>query len=801
MFTRPLMRRRQAARKTGTGDNIDRFVKEKGGSAFSTQSSLKSLSSTQSSFKGVTTSENLSAGRSGGGAKFYHGEDRSASHEESTDVATPVTNEDSESFLPLSLYKPHTSWLYDQQYIAQTIAFIGSEFPVLQNFSPAQFLNIGNDEETLSIEFPIQEFAGQEFAPYKAIHSDITPLEVYYSIPQRHEVLALGIYDGVNKSLSRPFNHSVLDNPPSTKHFASLNRMPPRRAESVVDLPKPEDKASNIAVMQRKEDSLPDFQFDLTTNSTTGVLSDWIDDANQSLKDPKSVEITSPTEQQNLLVSTAKQNRESKISAQPVGIESTGISGMSASNMILQESSTADKVGTDASERTVPLAIKCIAETTHSSRKANSGEQEHQLSRHSTSSVPLLQPQVQKTSTAEILQQVGSARIRLEIVTLSKHPATYSSTPENSAQVGSKRRGNYRKQSGSQDGNDKNKRRRRRTEVKAPDTEFNSRFACPYQAYDQSQDCLKRGPRNPNGGCKGISRLKQHFNRRHVLAYRCKRCWSSFDTKEEASEHEQLASCTAKDQPQNEYFMSSQDELVVKSVCTCPDEVDMWWHFFQILIPGMRDRDVESLRALYFPYYIHFETSFLIPSLTIQETLLQPMPSMPSTTQPSLHPSEATGSFSPPFPDLSSTAPEGTSFPVQNFLVPIYQVNPQQTQSPCQFNSNTGQPSITDTPVQPSNLASGSLPVGSATISLEPTSQSSDQTQLRQNYQRLQLRNSRTETENTQLLEARLSNRTEIGRANSILDEIFAMENVPNEIYERLTQVSNILDSINERLR
>jgi hypothetical protein len=38
--------------------------------------------------------------------------------------------------------------------------------------------------------------------------------------------------------------------------------------------------------------------------------------------------------------------------------------------------------------------------------------------------------------------------------------------------------------------------------------ENKDRFACPYQAFDRSQNCFKPGPRNRNGGCAGIQRLK-----------------------------------------------------------------------------------------------------------------------------------------------------------------------------------------------------------------------------------------------------------------------------------------------------
>jgi len=56
---------------------------------------------------------------------------------------------------------------------------------------------------------------------------------------------------------------------------------------------------------------------------------------------------------------------------------------------------------------------------------------------------------------------------------------------------------------------DRRKRSRRRSN--SPDLTMASntpRFACPYQVYEPLLDCLRRGPRNPKGGCEGISRLK-----------------------------------------------------------------------------------------------------------------------------------------------------------------------------------------------------------------------------------------------------------------------------------------------------
>jgi hypothetical protein len=60
---------------------------------------------------------------------------------------------------------------------------------------------------------------------------------------------------------------------------------------------------------------------------------------------------------------------------------------------------------------------------------------------------------------------------------------------------------------GSGDGGNEKKRTR-----KEPPTSESGlslfRFACPYQVFEPWQGCLKRGRRNPRGGCNGINRLK-----------------------------------------------------------------------------------------------------------------------------------------------------------------------------------------------------------------------------------------------------------------------------------------------------
>lgn len=59
--------------------------------------------------------------------------------------------------------------------------------------------------------------------------------------------------------------------------------------------------------------------------------------------------------------------------------------------------------------------------------------------------------------------------------------------------------------------NEKDKRSRKRRKGKSPamDIDNRPRLACPYQVYEPNAlDCFKRGPRNPQGGCEDLNRLR-----------------------------------------------------------------------------------------------------------------------------------------------------------------------------------------------------------------------------------------------------------------------------------------------------
>lgn len=47
-----------------------------------------------------------------------------------------------------------------------------------------------------------------------------------------------------------------------------------------------------------------------------------------------------------------------------------------------------------------------------------------------------------------------------------------------------------------------------RKRQKASGKDTMARFACPYQVYGASQNCLRKSQRNPEGGCAGINRLR-----------------------------------------------------------------------------------------------------------------------------------------------------------------------------------------------------------------------------------------------------------------------------------------------------
>ncbi|KAH8674289.1 hypothetical protein BX600DRAFT_227691 [Xylariales sp. PMI_506] len=59
---------------------------------------------------------------------------------------------------------------------------------------------------------------------------------------------------------------------------------------------------------------------------------------------------------------------------------------------------------------------------------------------------------------------------------------------------------------GRDDDNDEGHEARRKRPRPGNNKQIRKRFACPYQAFEPMQDCVKRSATNPEGGCAGINR-------------------------------------------------------------------------------------------------------------------------------------------------------------------------------------------------------------------------------------------------------------------------------------------------------
>jgi hypothetical protein len=87
-----------------------------------------------------------------------------------------------------------------------------------------------------------------------------------------------------------------------------------------------------------------------------------------------------------------------------------------------------------------------------------------------------------------------------------------------------------------------------------------------------------------------------------MLSKRCQRCWISFDTKRQASEHGDEAGCKEKEMPDGERLMSAAQETELETFCGPRlSEEDIWWRIFCQLIPGMKDCCLELLQKQYCP--------------------------------------------------------------------------------------------------------------------------------------------------------------------------------------------------------
>ncbi|KAH7009632.1 hypothetical protein EDB80DRAFT_713609 [Ilyonectria destructans] len=331
-----------------------------------------------------------------------------------------------------------------------------------------------------------------------------------------------------------------------------------------------------------------------------------------------------------------------------------------------------------------------------------------------------------------------------------------------------------------------------------------NRFACPYQAFETSQNCFQPGPRNPNGGCAGIQRLKQHLTRRHMRSFRCSKCWRSFETRDKVNGHiKQQEPCEAREMSPNERFMLSEHEASLEKLgsSACPEET--WWKLFQLLVPDIQSWTLESLKSRYWPYYVSFD-AFRIPSMVFPHAYFE-------SEQPSLH--------------IPGTTMEGSEYVTPNTQCPSLNVDPGCVSNTTPVSHTVYMPlleastgfilesglqslhhsesgALTLTPdFDPQTLTVANSVIPSSETAIQTSQNELDQTQTRRNYDRLRARHSRLEEEVTDFHETIRNARSNIGRADAVIDDLLALENLPRHIEDRLSEVSQILERVQKGLR
>ena len=94
---------------------------------------------------------------------------------------------------------------------------------------------------------------------------------------------------------------------------------------------------------------------------------------------------------------------------------------------------------------------------------------------------------------------------------------------------------------------------------------------------------------------------RQHLYRRHSISFRCKRCWASFDSQLQLTEHSQKRICESREKPLNERFMDGPCEQELERSFRKMADADVWWALFKLLVKEIQSIDDITLRCVYSP--------------------------------------------------------------------------------------------------------------------------------------------------------------------------------------------------------
>ncbi|KAJ2896851.1 hypothetical protein MKZ38_005150 [Zalerion maritima] len=342
------------------------------------------------------------------------------------------------------------------------------------------------------------------------------------------------------------------------------------------------------------------------------------------------------------------------------------------------------------------------------------------------------------------------------------------------------------------------KRRRARKYCPLGPEKIQFRYACPYQAYLSIRGCFPiSAKRNPLGGCDSIPRIKHHLRRCHSISHRCQRCWISFDTTDQASQHQSREQCEILDQPEYEIFMSSdQEETVRQRTPKFASDLDVWWQLFGLLLPELEGSDVYNRQNWpLLPYYDPYGGLLAIPPITVNAS---------QSLAPNLH----------------STGGDGTgnsdsqSFHLPSILmapdIPMYQQLPEHpsptgAESRATSNSNSSGSSniITPPPVtaQENTTPFASTPSPFVTRdSMPPPPPQSHETRQQQALERARKRAIDAEDEAFRRRNAQNGAAGDISDILKMQDDILASQDMPDEAHEAFSRLYDRLKDVKDNL-
>ena len=304
---------------------------------------------------------------------------------------------------------------------------------------------------------------------------------------------------------------------------------------------------------------------------------------------------------------------------------------------------------------------------------------------------------------------------------------------------------------------------------------------------------------------------------RHAPSYRCQTCWISCKTKDLAQQHHTGTECVSKEKPT--LIMSAAQESLLEERTIGDSPEAKWWTLFCIAYTHLPQAEVDRLKSSY-PY---FPCRFL-PRLSSSTTSRLTMADYPDTTdQGSLvFPSMVfdTSLFDPALDleMLGELQMDTDNLFSRDIQVPLFHIPPAHPLGAMPISPTASQARDITFTTQPS-LGSESNPTGtlysaeqstgatSSATTLSSRAQSSPGTtvdasqtpeRLRQNVERLHRRVASLEGEVTNMAEGSRRNLRSLDR---IFEDIFQLEELPVEVFQKMTEASEILSLMKRKLR